>query len=81
MSDDIFDELEQNYVITIIVRPESPVPDVDLGKIPISEAIVLFEEIADLLREMRIPPRISIDGEMILGSVFDDLGGTEDGQE
>lgn len=74
--DDIFAKLEENYVITIIIRPENPVPDVDLGQIPISEAIVLFEETAELLREMRMPPRISVDGETILDPLPE---GPEDG--
>lgn len=74
MSEDILHEdLQGTYVITILIRSESPVPDVDLGQIPIAEAILLFEEIADELRSMRVPPKISMDGEVIF-----DLGYGED---
>jgi hypothetical protein len=61
---DICDDIPFS-AITIVFDNETGVPHLDLGSIPPAAAIAIFEHIADEIRDMLPPTRITYKGEVI----------------
>lgn len=55
------------HVITILIDPDSPYPEVDLGDVPPHAAICFFNQAVIALEEIMTPPQITYEGNIIYG--------------
>jgi hypothetical protein len=66
------DSVPQLHIITITVDEEDNSPQIDLADVPPAAAICLFEQAAEALRDMLVPPTITFKNEVIYNPIYFD---------